>query len=304
MKIAHVTLLFACLCVLVVNLQPALCWSNGGYSADPANPDYGTHDWIAQHALALLPEAEKQYLTDNLAAYLYGTELPDNGQGADGIGDTTKHHIYYSAQGAVTDDVSADRAQAQYDAALVFLKARNYSEAAKAAGAMTHYIVDVAVFGHVMGKSTAWGTETHHSDYETHVNDNTGSYTNSFSTCLSYDGSLTSISAYNATLNVANNTVFGGSSGAGCVWMDDNYDWSNTAFYSRSGESLNLAVNAVADVLHTLYLDANPQATTTPTNTPSPSPTVPEFTTIPLLLLMGIAACILLIKKGKIKKTK
>jgi hypothetical protein len=26
-------------------------WSNGGYSANPSNPDYGTHDWIAEHAL-------------------------------------------------------------------------------------------------------------------------------------------------------------------------------------------------------------------------------------------------------------
>jgi hypothetical protein len=26
-------------------------WSNGGYSVDPAHPDYGAHDWIAEHAL-------------------------------------------------------------------------------------------------------------------------------------------------------------------------------------------------------------------------------------------------------------
>ena len=40
-------------------------WSNGGYSADPANPDYGTHDWIAEHALDWLPQEEKQFLLDN-----------------------------------------------------------------------------------------------------------------------------------------------------------------------------------------------------------------------------------------------
>jgi len=49
-------------------------WSNGGYSEDPSNPDYGTHDWIAQHALEWLPASEKQYIEDNLAVYLYGTE--------------------------------------------------------------------------------------------------------------------------------------------------------------------------------------------------------------------------------------
>jgi hypothetical protein len=26
-------------------------WSNGGFSSDPNNPAYGTHDWIAQHVL-------------------------------------------------------------------------------------------------------------------------------------------------------------------------------------------------------------------------------------------------------------
>ena len=84
----------------------AHCWSNGGYSADPSHPDYGTHDWIAQHALDWLPTQEKQYITDNLAAYLYGTELPDNNNAsAPGhIGDTTKHHIYFYANGTLQDD--------------------------------------------------------------------------------------------------------------------------------------------------------------------------------------------------------
>jgi hypothetical protein len=35
--------------------------------------------------------------------------------------------------------------------------------------------------------------------------------------------------------------------------MDTHYDWSNIQFSNRAGESLNLAVNAVADVLHTFY---------------------------------------------------
>ena len=40
-------------------------WSNGGYSADPTNPDYGTHDWGAEHALDWLPTQEKQFILDN-----------------------------------------------------------------------------------------------------------------------------------------------------------------------------------------------------------------------------------------------
>src|SRR3989304_10089550 len=72
-------------------------WSNGGYSGDPAHPGYGTHDWIAEHALNWLPPQEKQFFSDNLASFLYGTELPDNGTEPGGVGDTTKHHVYFFA---------------------------------------------------------------------------------------------------------------------------------------------------------------------------------------------------------------
>ncbi len=314
--------LCVCLVAVLVNVPSAFCWSNGGYSADPSHPDYGTHDWIAQHALDYLPANEKQYLTDNLQVYLYGTELPDNAQVSDGICDTTKHHVYYSASGFVTDDASGLRAQAEYNIALTDLKAGDNAGAAKAAGAMAHYISDVAVFGHVMGKATAWGAEKHHSDYENHVDDKTGTYQSSFTSYLAYDGSLRSISAYNATLFVANNTVFSGASGEGCVWMDTNYGWSNTAFSSRCGESLNIAVNAVTDVLHTLYLEANPQASTAPTNsptptptsnptstltgspspTPTPTPTIPEFPVSILIILFGLATSVFILRNGKIKR--
>ena len=283
---------------LLAALEPALCWSNGGYSADPTHPDYGTHDWIAQHALDYLPAQEKQYITDNFAAYLYGTELPDRPGTQGGIGDTTKHHVYYSASGALVDDASAKRAQSEFDAALSYLKANDSANAAKTAGTMSHYIADLAVFGHVMGASTAWGTETHHEDYETHVTDKTTAYSSTFNSYLSYDGSLVDLSAYNATVNLAYDTTFGGTNHLSCVWMDDNYNWSNTTFSGRCGESLNLAVNAVADVLSTLYMEASPPvivsptvlpptstptptaqstATPTPTSSPSQTPAAPEF---------------------------
>jgi hypothetical protein len=279
-------LLLVCISVLLLCAEPAFCWSNGGYSADPTNPDYGTHDWIAQHALDYLPAEEKQYITDNHATYLLGTELPDNSDDAiGGIGDTTKHHVYYSATGELVDDISAQRANATYNQALTNLKSQDYTNAAKIAGTMTHYIADLAVFAHVMGKSTAWGEETHHSDYESYVNTRTNAYSDTFNTYLSYDGTLTTISAYNATLNLAYDSTFGGSGHLGCVWMDDNYDWSNSQFSGRCGESLNLAVNAVADVLHTLYVEANPSQSITT----SATPITPEFPAVQTLILAVIA---------------
>src|SRR3990170_3656031 len=100
-------------------------WSNGGYSGDPTHPVYGTHDWIAEHALDWLPQQEKQFILDNKAAYLYGTELPDNNQAVDGIGYTGKHHVYYSATGALQEDDAAVRAREEYAKAVNAFKANN-----------------------------------------------------------------------------------------------------------------------------------------------------------------------------------
>jgi hypothetical protein len=308
LRLTKPILLIVCIAVLLLIVKPALCWSNGGYSDNPSQPKYGTHDWIAQHALDYLPTQEKQYITDNLAAYLYGTELPDNSQAPDGIGDTTKHHVYYSASGALTDNASAKRASAEYNLALDFIKTKDYLDAAKTAGIMTHYIADVAVFGHVMGSSTHWGSETHHSDYEDYVNARTTSYSSSFTTYLSYDGSLTTLSAYNAAVNLAYDTTFGGSNHLTCVWMDDNYNWNNPTFNGRCGQSLNLAVNAVADVLHTLYQEAasspTPKPSPTLTPSPSPTPTVPEFSAIETLTVAMLTVLVMAIvyKKRSLKR--
>ena len=185
-------------------------WSNGGYSADPADPDYGTHDWIAHHALDWLPIEEKQYILDNLADYLFGTELPDNWQPSDGIGDKSKHHVYYRANGSLQDDAAAIRAQEEYENASIYALSGDASNASKSLGIMIHYIGDVAVFGHVMGASTDWGKEndTIHSNYESYVNIRTNNYTDDFDTFLVFDGVLNTISAYNATLMLAYDTTF------------------------------------------------------------------------------------------------
>ena len=267
MKIVLTLLL---LCILVLSsMELAQSWSNGGYSTDdPSQPKYGTHDWIAQHALDWLPTQEKQYITDNLAAYLYGTELPDNNNAsAPGhIGDTTKHHIYYWSNGTLQDDAAAVRASTEYQTALNFLNTGDYADAAETAGIMSHYIVDVAVFAHVMGASTDWGAETGnvHSNYEPYVETRTSSYIDTYNQYLSFDGNLQNISAYDAAKNLAFDTTFDHGGTFTCVWMNNNYNISNPIYWNRAGESLNLAVNTLTDVLHTLYINANTQPTPTP----------------------------------------
>lgn len=257
MRIRPLTAATIALVVALISLRipPASCWGNGGYSADPSNPDYGTHDWIAQHALDWLPTAEKQYVLDNLAAFLYGTELPDRPSSSGGIGDTTNHHVYFHSDGTLQDDASAVRAQEEYENAVEFVNGGDLVNAVKGLGAVAHYICDVAVFGHVMGSSTDWGSETHHSDYENHVNAETGNYTSELDTYLVFDGALTVETAYHAAVQLANDTTFDLNGDLTALWMDQNYDWTNAAFKDRAGESLNLAANAVADVLHTFYVD-------------------------------------------------
>jgi len=247
---------------LVLN---SFAWSNGGYSADPSNPDYGTHDWIAQHALDWLPTEEKQYILDNLATYFYGTELPDNGQASDGIGDVAKHHVYFNSAQMMTDDAAAVRASTEYAKTLNLLKVKDYANAAKNAGIMSHYIADMAVFAHVMGASTDWEAEDqqNHKNFEDYVDDRTSSYDSQFNDYLYFDNILGNVSAYDAAKNLAYDTTFDTDGDLTCTWMNQNYNWNNPTFKNRAGESLNLAVNYLADVLHTLAVESKIESTPT-----------------------------------------
>ena len=73
--------------VFSIYSAPTLAWSNGpsgnAGTDDPsecANPPYATHDWVADHALDLLPNVEKAWLLPHKTLYLIGTEAPDNGK--------------------------------------------------------------------------------------------------------------------------------------------------------------------------------------------------------------------------------
>ena len=254
--------IFASLFLLSTLSAPVWAWTNGGYTDSGNDPRFATHDWIALHAASLLPAYDSWWITENREQYLLGTELPDNAGHPQGIGDTALHHVYYDSSESLTDDSAADRALAEYNLALGFLNEGDYSDAALHAGIMSHYIVDVGVFGHVMGSGTDWGAEIHHSDYEDRVETRTDEYpTDTFSTYISYDGTLSEINAYDASLDIAYDTTFDTDGALTCIWMDTNYDWNDQTFVDRAGESVNLCVNTLADVLHTLYSNMVPDAT-------------------------------------------
>jgi hypothetical protein len=103
-----------------------------------------------------------------------------------------------------------------------------------------------------------------------------------------FDGNLRAIAAYDAAVTLANDTVFDADGALTCVWMDQHYNWSDATFRNRSGESLNLAVNQVADVLHTFFSQVV-------------IPELPTWTFLPLLITVTLFA--LAVKKGLKKKT-
>jgi len=270
LQATHVRGIFSIALVLAFtafSISTVSSWSNGGYSADPNNPDYGTHDWIAERALDWLPANEKAVILTYRVAYLYGTELPDNCQAVDKLCDTGKHHVYLRSSEVLQDNASARRALDMQSQVLSAIAAGDYSSAAKWTGAMTHYIADLASFGHVMGSGTDWGAEPEsvHSNYENHVQ----GLTNSRDTTvipLTFDGTLAAISPYDAALALAHDTTFD-DSGAGrtAVWMNRTDNWNDPAFTSRAYQSINLAVNYVAEVVHATWSSVSQVQTTTAT---------------------------------------
>ncbi len=241
-------LLFSLLMFIII--PEANAWSNGGsWSQSPSSPTIGTHDWIAEKAVGLLPANEATIFRDNMNWLKYGTELPDRPRDLGGYGDTFNHHVYFDGNHRVIDDSAAARANETYHEALSLLKKGNFSGGVMLAGALSHYISDMAVFGHIMGADSPWGVEHHHADYEGYVNEHQYLFENS----IALIAPLGCTSVYQETLDLAFNTMF---TEPNATWMDANYGWNNFEFKARVGNSLNRAVNSVANVLHTLWLDA------------------------------------------------
>jgi hypothetical protein len=247
--------------LFAIGIQPeTIAWSNGGYSSNPNNPDYGTHDWIADKALAIQTVNAGFLKTTYHARFLLGTEAPDNPAY---IGDSTNHHVYYYSSGDLQDGKSAIRASQMYQIALGYLASQDLDNAAYYIGAMTHYIADVGVFGHTMGNGTDWGAEDHHSDYEDAVESMTGSLSSPTGV------SLGDSDAYAATLDLANIVTFGGGATMPNIWMDNNYNWADSTFVTSAMASLNSSVAAVAAVVNHLLVEAGSPST-------SPDPQAPQ----------------------------
>ncbi len=250
-------------------------WFNGtyqnntiwDYSTDYSHPNYGTHDWIAEHAKNWLPAFQREFIDNNLNAYLLGTEAPDNADLhylGNGYGDFQNHVNYYTADfsGGLSTP-AATRANEEFNKADAALPA-DENAGAYYAGTMSHYIDDPAVFGHVMGDGSPIGTEINHANYERGVDAWTLQYNGGF-----FERYLTPAynddryaNAHSASYYVGLITAKGEGNTKSAQWMDANYPgdtntWNvntNPAFTNSVGDSLNRATQAVADVLSDLAL--------------------------------------------------
>jgi hypothetical protein len=246
--------------------SPGLTWNNGQLgnantdtAAECSNPPYATHDWIAEKALMLLPQVERDWLTPFKVVYLIGTEAPDFKHipaacqaPHSGYDDRSSgHSVEWPVSGSnMVKDRAAQRAQEEYNKAVIAFRQGNPRAAAFYLGAMAHYIGDVSQYGHSVP------SEAHHSDYEGWVAQRTASFNGgTFESYITLD-SLVRRSAYTAVKRISLATARGKGDILPAAEMDSRWPTKGQAYLDSIGHSLNLGVNELADVLHTFFLNA------------------------------------------------
>ncbi len=262
MHVFFCTIGLAAVCLAV----PA-AWNNGqagntatNTAAECSDPSYATHDWIADHAMDILPDDEKEWLEPHRALYLIGTEAPDNrtirlscGVPHRGYDDRRQGHsvTWNTSATEMLNDRPAVRAQEEYDKAVIAFRQGKPAHAAFFLGAMAHYLGDVAQYGH------SWPNEKHHSDYESWAAKLTATFDGgTFEDAIDLD-SLVRRTPYTAARRISRATFAGQEDDdiLPAPTMDGLYSTKPTEFMDSVRGSLNVGVNELADVLHTFYLN-------------------------------------------------
>ncbi len=284
---------------ILLTIGVAGAWINGvgSPSTDPNHPVIGTHDRILNSAIDMLPANYSNKINKTVADY--GTEMPDYNNTmcncTIGIRDQRYHQIYYHSDGTLQDDSSARRAQEEYNLAMANLSVGDKYNFSLHVGMMSHYIADIANFAHTMGNGSDWGGEglPVHGEYENLVANSSTKFISP--TYIKFDGNYGNITAYNATLDLGNDSTFDNKFGNGTytnVWMYNSvndtmnnnsgnltYTNADPMLINRARQSLNYSVNLIVDVLYEMTstnVTVAPNVTTThtpsPTATPAPVP--------------------------------
>lgn len=272
-KLWSTTFLFAVLMLSngIGVFRNAAAWSDG-LSVDKDDIGYGTHDWIAEHALDMLPSNESGWLATNKKVLLLGTEAPENADiifdGRTGYGDIQKHHNYYNGPFPkdCTDDSASIRAEEEYQKALACLRNGSYALAAWYAGAMSHYTSDMGSWPHVINNATP----NHASKYEELLDSATNTYAKDpgYLNLEQKSSALSVGTAYGEALWLGIGTY---SDGGGwhsqgpypAASMDSQFhdDWSSVddmpqLYRMRIGYCVEATLLAVANTLHGLTIES------------------------------------------------
>ena len=114
---------------------------------------------------------------------------------------------------------------------------------------MAHYIGDVSQYGH------SYPNEEHHGDYERRVRNQTNQFDDGvFESYLAID-SFVRRRPFTAVKRISLVTSGGRGQILTAEEMDDLYSARPQRYTDSIGHSLNLAVNELADVLHTFFLN-------------------------------------------------
>jgi hypothetical protein len=244
-------------------------WKNPRQSDTLDTPIFGTHDWIAFKAYVLA--GRPTFIRTHLNRYFIGTEAPDNGFRPDdaegGYQDATACHcILFDETGEVSRDRGELRTRQEFDKAVSALNAGDPALAAFYAGALAHYVGDLAQFCHIMGSQSHWGSENEqlHGNYEAAVEKTIRFQTRSstlfeaFIDPLAVGGDTPEDVARTVALRVEHGT---GTSGRNPGWMHAHYaglkkqgihlqpeKW-DAPFRTQTGQNINVAANAIAKLL-------------------------------------------------------
>lgn len=233
-------LLLLCLPVIVI------AWGNGPQGnaqtntiSECDNPPYSTHDWIADHAVMLLPDEERAWLMPYKTMYLLGTEAPDNDDipeecnapntGYDDryLGHSIEWKSDWSGFAIINEQIkdrAARRAQEEYSKADIAYSQGNLSEAEFYLGAMAHYIGDVSAYPHAVP------FEHHHSDYETWAKNKTDHFNDGHFESYIQADNLVRRRPYTAVKRISKTTAKGSGKILSASDMDTQYHNKDNAY--------------------------------------------------------------------------
>ena len=245
----------------------ALARSNGpagnattNQASECSNPPYATHDWIADHALALLPANESAWLQPHKTMYLLGTEAPDNddipaacGAPNTGYDDRRRGHSvnWNNDHSEMVEDRAAFRALDEYDKAVDAFADGDSSAAAYYLGAMAHYIGDVSQYGHVCRCETT----AHHGGYENWAKRRTDSFNEGFFESHIQADNLVRRRPFTAVRRISRAVSMGQGDLLSAEDMEAHYNNKDQEYLDSVGAALNVGVNELADVLHRFWLN-------------------------------------------------